>query len=277
MNLSYNVTPSFIDGSAGKLFALHYAPLKISEKSECIIIAASFAEEMNRCRYMSTLLAQSLANHGYGFISVDAYGTGDSEGDFKDAGWEQACQDLLAGISYAYTLGYQKITLLGVRLGALQALKVSSEISNLKRLIFWQPLINGQSALVQFLRIKIAASMNRDEKPETIQSLEAQIESGNHINVSGYDVSPELFRGTQATKFDDYIDSVSVPVGWFTVLSSADRKTPRGDMMLIDKWRQNGTKIIHQELIGIPFWQTHERALVPELVDATIQHVIETD
>jgi len=277
MNLSYNVTPSFIDGSAGKLFSLHYAPLKISNKSECIIIAASFAEEMNRCRYMSTLLAQSLTNHGYGFISIDAYGTGDSEGDFKDTGWEQACQDLLTGISYAYTLGYQKITLLGVRLGALQALKISSEISNLKRLIFWQPLINGQSALVQFLRIKIAASMNRDEKPETIQSLEAQIENGSHINVSGYDVSPELFRGTQETKFDDYIDSVSVPVGWFTVLSSADRKTPRGDIMLIDKWRQNGTEIIHRELIGIPFWQTHERALVPDLVDATIQHVIETD
>ncbi len=74
----------------------------------CIVIAASFAEEMNRCRYMSTLLAQSLSSQGYGFLSVDAYGTGDSEGDFKDAGWEQTCQDLITGVSYACTLGIKK-------------------------------------------------------------------------------------------------------------------------------------------------------------------------
>lgn len=55
MNPKCHITPNFIEGSAGKLFTLHYAPENISNESECFIVVASFAEEMNRCRYMGTM------------------------------------------------------------------------------------------------------------------------------------------------------------------------------------------------------------------------------
>jgi len=270
------ITPSFIQGSAGKLFSIHYAPSSITSESECIVVAPSFAEEMNRCRYMGTLLAQQLSQQNFGFLSVDAYGTGDSEGEFESSSWEQSCKDLKTAVSYACTLGYQQISILGVRLGALQAIQTSVEINNLKRLIFWQPVINGQAALTQFLRIKIAASMQRNEKTETTQELEIQIENGQHISVSGYEVGPDLFKGIKAAKFETYLDAVSLPVGWFTVISSADRKTPRGDIMMIEKWRQKGVVVNHREVIGPPFWLAHERTLVPELVDATVRYVTES-
>jgi hypothetical protein len=118
--------------------------------------------------------------------------------------------------------------------------------------------------------------MQRDEKPETIQDLEKQIEKGQLISVSGYDVSPALFKGIKVAKFASYIDALSIPVGWFTVISSIDRKTPRADMLMIEKWRQCGAIINHQEIVGPPFWLAHERTLVPELVKATTHYVIQS-
>jgi len=277
MHPSFRIEANFIQGGVGKLFALHYAPQKISEVSECIVAAASFAEEMNRCRYMSTMFAQRLSLLNVGYLSVDAYGTGDSEGEFEDSTWTQNYDDLLTAISYAESLGYQRISILGVRLGALQALRAVTETKRIRRLIFWQPVINGQAALTQFLRIRIAASMQRDEKPETIKDLEQQIENGRHISVSGYEVGSDLFNGIKTAKFDRYVDALDVAVGWFTVISSAERKTPRGDMSMIDKLRQNGILVDHQEVVGPPFWLAHERTLVPELVDATVNYVAQTD
>ncbi len=273
MQPAFHIVPEFIQGSAGKLFSLHYAPNHISKASECVIVAASFAEEMNRCRYMGTMLAQQLSQQNIGFLTVDAYGTGDSEGEFKDSSWKQCYEDLMTALSYARNLGYQQLSILGVRLGALHAMQACAEIKNLKRLILWQPVISGQTALTQFLRIKIAASMQRDEKPETTHDLEKQIENGQHISVSGYEVGPALFKGIKAAKFESYIDTAALPVGWFTIISSSDRKTPRGDTIMIEKWRQKGAMIEHREIVGPPFWLAHERTLVPELVDATVRYV----
>lgn len=272
-----DITPLFIEGDAGKLFTLHYAPKNNSVKSECFIVAASFAEEMNRCRYMGTLLAQSLSKLGYGFLVVDAYGTGDSAGDFQDASWEQSCRDLITGIEYAKILGYQQVSLLGVRLGALQAIRVASEVKEIKRLIMWQPVINGQAALTQFLRIKIAASINRNEKPGKIKDFEAQIDRNENLSVAGYDMSANYFKGIRSANFNNYIEFNSSPICWFTILGSADRKTPQGDLKLIEKWRKNGAVIDHREIIGSSFWQAHERTLVPELIDETIEYVTGAD
>lgn len=138
-------------------------------------------------------------------------------------------------------------------------------------------MINGQAALTQFLRIKIAASINRNEEPGKIKDFEDQIERGEYLSVAGYDMSPNLFKGLKAANFQDYIELNSSSICWFTILASADRKTPQTDLKLIEKWRGNGAAIDHKEIIGPPFWQAHERILVPELIDETIKYVTNTD
>lgn len=276
MNPDFRITPSFIDGSAGKLFALHYAPPDITNQSECFVVAASLAEEMNRCRYMGTMLAQQLSVRGYGYLAVDTYGAGDSAGDTRDVRWSQICQDLKTAIDYAHHLGYQYVSLLGIRLGAMHVIQVAANSPNIKRLIFWQPIINGQAALTQFLRIKIAASIGRNEEPGTIKDFEAQIARGEYLNVTGYDIHPEFFNGIKTAHFKNHIESCSMPVGWFTTLTSADRKTPQGDIKLIQAWREKGCDVRHIEVIGPSYWQAHERTLVPELIEETVKHVTET-
>jgi len=275
MDSSYKIIPKYIRGDLGQLFTLHYQPENLSDDTECFIVAPSFAEEMNRCRYMCTMLAQQLAEQGYAYLSVDPYGVGDSEGDFVDANWEQSNKDLLTGVAYAEELGFKNISILGVRLGALQAMQILNEIKNLKRLILWQPVINGQSALTQFLRIKIAASIGRNETPGTISDFDAQIENGESVEVAGYDVSPGLYSGMKASRFEEHIDLCSVPVGWFSTLASEDRKTPRAEMNMIEKWQKKGATVDHRVVYGPSYWQVHERTLVPGLVDATVKYIMD--
>ena len=273
MTHSCRLNPAYIAGTKGKLFALHCEPEARNNRAECVIVVPSFAEEMNRCRYMQTMLAQQLVGHGIALLSVDPFGTGDSQGEFVDADWQQWIQDIITAADYAEQLGYRSITLLGIRLGALLAVAAAPEVKNLQRLVFWQPVSNGKVALNQFLRIKIAAAIGRDEDGGTTAQFEEELNRGNSIQVAGYDVSPELFKGLQAAHFDQHLPSITAPISWFTVLASEERNTPRADLKTIEQWRAEGKQIDHLMTIGPAFWQAHERTLAPNLVNDTASHL----
>ncbi len=268
-----HLDPAFIEGTRGSLFAMHHAPAHIDDSTECFIVVPSFAEEMNRCRYMQTLLAQALNKQGYGLLSVDPFGTGDSAGNFSETDWDQWKKDVVSATDYAKQLGYKHISFLAIRLGALLAMEATPYIDKLKRIVLWQPVTNGKATLNQFLRIKIAASIGRDEKAETTAHLEELLNEGKNIEVAGYDVSPSLFKGIQSAHINNHLETTSIPIAWFTVLASAERKTPRGDLQAIEKWQGQGTKIDHKTIIGPAFWQAHERTLVPDLITATMEYI----
>lgn len=276
MSSHYRLDPAFINGSQGALFSMHYTPLSASDT--CVIGVPSFAEEMNRCRYMQTMLAQQLCEkNNTGLLCVDPFGTGDSAGNFNEGGWEQWVDDTVTAYHYAKHLGYTNICLLGVRFGALLALAATEKLLGTEetpsRLVFWQPIINGHSAFTQFLRIKIAASIGRDEEAGNTADLEAQMLEGKVIEVAGYFVSKDIFTGIRDAAITNHLSITNVPIDWYTVLASEERKTPRGDSKVIDKWMENGATINHHKVIGPAFWQAHERTLVPSLVTDTVNHL----
>ena len=79
--------PLFIDGTAGRLFAIYLAPAPEAPRRGAVLYLPPFAEEMNRSRRMVLLQARRMVELGYQVLIVDLYGTGDSEGDFADARW----------------------------------------------------------------------------------------------------------------------------------------------------------------------------------------------
>jgi len=274
MKNAFSLEPAFIDGSRGSLFTLHYAPAQRQGVSECIVIAPPFAEEMNRCRYMQNLLGQALAKHGYGLLVPDPYGTGDSAGEFAEADWQTWKQDIIGAAEYSNQLGYEKVTLLGIRLGALLASAVATEVKALKRLVFWQPVCSGKVTLNQFLRLKIAASIARDEDAGTTAQLEEEIDKGHSIQVAGYDMSPDLFKGIHGATLGNDINFANIPIAWFSILASAERKVPRSDLKAMESLRSSGATIDHHTVIAPAFWQAHERTLAPELVNPSLNYLL---
>lgn len=270
---TFEIIPEFIPGGKGSLYSWHYCPELITEETECFLIIPPLAEEMNRCRYMCTLFAQAVADKGMGCFSIDPYGTGDSAGDFVDCNWQQTIADMLTALEHLTSLGYKKISLLGIRLGALQALDLVEQFQGINRVILWQPITNGNMALTQFLRIRIAASLSRNEKAETIKDFDAMIEQGKPVEVAGYDLSPSYYHSIKTAKLSAENNYNQTPIAWFTTIASAERKAPKVEINTINKWRENGANIDYTVLVSPPYWQVHERTLAPDLVTATLAYI----
>ena len=79
--------PLFIDRPGGDLFALYHPPRRAPQGG--VVYIPPFAEEMNRSRRMAALQARALAESGWGVLTIDPYGCGDSAGDFADARWDR--------------------------------------------------------------------------------------------------------------------------------------------------------------------------------------------
>ena len=60
----HRVEPLFLDGGAGRLFAVHVRPEAAAR--ETLIYVPPFAVEMNRSRRMAALQARALAARGIG-------------------------------------------------------------------------------------------------------------------------------------------------------------------------------------------------------------------
>ena len=268
--MSYHLVPTFLKGSKGQIFNLHFKPTSVGEGKTCVIIAPAFEEEMNRCRYMCNMLAQGLAEGGVATMMSDPFGTGDSAGEFRDLNWQQLGEDLLTTVEHAKAEGYEQLVLLGIRLGALTVSEIAAKSEHIHKVVFWQPVVNGKVALTQLLRIRIAASLGRDEEGGSVKEFEQMSADGKIVEVSGYELSPDLFTGIQSAKLDDAMSQLDVPVEWFTAVASAERKPPRAELSAIAKWQEKGKSISHNVVVGPPYWQVHERTLAPELVKQTV-------
>ena len=165
----------FIDGGAGRIFLTEHGPRDAGSVATALLILPAFAEEMNKSRRMYTLLAAELAARGTVTVVLDYQGCGDSEGDFEDARWSNWERDVRCAIDWIREgFGELPLALLGHRLGAALALTAATApTARIERLLWWQPVLQGQQFLTQFLRLRIAGGLTgagADDR-ETTQSL----------------------------------------------------------------------------------------------------------
>lgn len=268
---THRISPQFIDGPKGRLYTVLFGPNN-NETTECIVVIPALAEEMNRCRYMVNMLAQASAKHNLSVLHADFYGTGDSDGEHSDCSIESWIEDISTAIEHCRSLGFQKISLLAIRHGALLLPSVVQRHPDIARILLWQPVIDGKQAVTQFLRIRIAAAMARNEQAESTKDLIEQLERGEALEVSGYDVAPELLLNMQSLNISKSPVS-EIPCNWYSVIPSADRKVPRPELAAIDAWNEQNPSVSHHVVIGAAFWQAHERTLAPELIDVTTEQL----
>jgi len=189
----YKITPLFISSTRGSLFAMYYTPI-ISNGSQCIIHIPAFAEEMNKSRHMVAMQAQAWAEQGYAVLVLDLWGTGDSQGDFSEATWDIWLNDIDTAVKWLQEKEYISINLWGLRSGVLLALDYLQKHGlNIDKFICWQPVLNGELFIMQFLRLRIAAAMmNKNKTQEKTSELKQQLLNGQSVEVAGYFLNPEL-------------------------------------------------------------------------------------
>ncbi len=269
--------PTYIKGSSGYLFSIYFPPLPVDSGQKNIIYIPPFAEESNRCRAMMAKQARNLAKKGIGVLAIDLYGTGDSEGNFVDGNWDQWISDVKIAIEWLKEQHSQKCnTLWGVRLGAMLAADVALETEDINKLIFWQPVLNGKNYLTQFLRIRIAANFNNNDKTLGTKELRQQFKDKRSVEVSGYEISPELAFSIDNIETSKITSLGTINIDWFEILTSEKANISRSTQKVIKACSNTGTTISLHQVSGPAFWQLHERILAPDLISETTKQVTES-
>ncbi|MEM9056541.1 MAG: hydrolase 2, exosortase A system-associated [Pseudomonadota bacterium] len=262
--------PFFLAGSAGRLFALH-VPAAGERTGQGVLLCPAFAEEMNKTRRQALLQARAFAAAGRDVLIVDLHGTGDSDGDFAEARWEQWLDDLARGAAWLVEQGAGRLCLWGVRLGALQALALAAGAlaPQVERVLLWQPVALGKAFVTQFLRLRIAAQLNAAGGGETTASLRERLGAGEALEVAGYMLSPALVEAIDAQNLRAATPSVACAIDWVEIGGRGNGLTP-ASAGAVKALEAAGATVVPHAVPGEPFWSTPETTTVPGLADAGV-------
>jgi exosortase A-associated hydrolase 2 len=224
---------------------------------------------MNKARHVTAAAARALAERGFGVLTVDLIGCGDSPGDFADAEWDAWVDDVVASVYWARTRGTGPIWLWALRAGALLASAALPRLDESASLLLWQPVLSGRSHLTQFLRLGIAAGVVGEgvERSGTKQLL-ARLARGQAVEIAGYTLSPSLCDGLATAEFTLPPDRVERIV-WLEVDASARTSLSTAGEAMIDTLRSRGVRLDARVVPGPGFWQAVELADCPALIEAS--------
>ena len=260
--------PFFMETAAGRLFAIQHLPPAGMAVRGHVLCALPFNEEMNRSRSMVTLLAQSLAAIGIGTLVVDLLGTGDSQGDYVDARWDIWLDNLASAQAWLQSQAGGCVALWGIRLGAILAAELHARAANPRvALLLWQPVVEGKVHLNQFMRVKIAAQMDRVELPKlTTAAMRQQWLAGQSVEIVGYEIHPELALAIEAASLVSHRVAEATAVLWLEQASNESGELSIASRKALQTWPGEGVRLTTEQFDGPPFWQVHERALAPDAV-----------
>lgn len=256
----------FIKSDEGSLFYVLFKAKKYRSRGS-ILFAPPFAEEMNKSRRMVALQARRLAENGFNVLVPDLFGCGDSEGDFSEATWRgwksnlSYCANWLA----KHCLENQ-LVLWGLRTGCLLASDpMFAKQFAVHGYLFWQPILNGDLFLNQFLRLRTSAGLMSGQR-ESIKDLRHSLACGQQIEVAGYNISPSLFADLSAARLQPPSEC---PVAWIDIVMDDSPRPSVAVEKIVSDWRALGVSLYHTNTCGGPFWTTQEIIEIPDLLNMT--------
>ena len=260
--------PLFIPGQTGDLFAMYYPPADNDQPKKVFLHIPAFAEEMNKSRRMVALQARAFAQQGFGVLVLDLLGTGDSSGSFSDATWLIWQRDIDTAIQWLVGQGAESINLWGLRMGGLLAMDfIANTGVKIDKLICWQPVLNGETFVMQFLRLRVAAAvMDRHAPQEKTSELKHQLLDGKAVEVAGYLLNPDLIMPMLALRANELDLSAVSELMLFEVVSSEDVEVSPANAKFIEILNSNNQRATIKTVVGSPFWSTQEIVAVHDLI-----------
>ncbi len=236
-----------------------------------ILILPPFAEEMNKTRHLISALMQQLTAAGCNCFMLDNFGTGDSEGDLDQASVDIWRNDIQQLIKLLQQQGYQRLSIIAIRFGALQLFDLlnNTELS-LQHIVLWQPIFEVKKFWQQFARIKVAEAMASGNKISQ-KELEQQLLQGDTLEIAGYPISPEFYQSLLNIKASIPSQLSECKLSWFET-SQLDNTAAPVQKMLQQLQQQGDLNFV--QLKDEPYWQTIELANADKLISLTVQQLV---
>lgn len=261
-----SIDAGFLDQPSRRLFRLLLRPTDRAPRGS-ILFLPPLAEEMHMSRRNVAMQARLLAESGFNVLLLDLTGCGDSPGEFVDASWQTWKQDATFALDSLRVLDSVPLILWGLRLGGLLACDLSEEREDIQRLLLWQPVLNGEQQIDQFLRLRTAAAAVDRITGFDRRSLWGELRSGHALEIAGYDLSPALALEVAEVRLRDLTPSCAVD--WIEIFASETPEMTPPSRNLAAHWRENGVPVETMALNGEPFWRAQDAAINDTLLRAT--------
>ena len=264
---AYAISTEFLNCDGRKLFTLTFKPEGAPARG-AVLFLPPFAEEMNKSRRTVALSARALAAAGYCVMLLDPSGCGDSSGDFSEATWGNWKRDADCAITRLKQLFDLPITLWGLRLGALLACDVAVARSDLHSLILWQPVLNGEQHVDQFLRFELAGQALKGKVGFDRASLWNELRNSRPLQVAGYHLSSQLALDIARHRLADLHPGCSVT--WLDIARPSAAEPNVASVNVMGLWRKKGVPVTWACSDGEVFWRNVDAPDSPALPVATV-------
>jgi pimeloyl-ACP methyl ester carboxylesterase len=162
-----------------------------------MVLCNAFGQEAVRAHRTMRVLAERLSRAGHAVLRFDYFGAGDSMGDDLDGDLDGWAGDIHEANRVLCSLsGVTQTAWVGMRLGGTVALRAAQQTTNrLKRLVLWDPVIDGNRYL-EHLRERHVATLEEafSLPPEPTLADLARDPANFRDEALGFALSP-LLRG----------------------------------------------------------------------------------
>jgi exosortase A-associated hydrolase 2 len=247
------VKAEFLEHLGRKLFCLILEPADNADRGS-ILFLPPFAEEMHKSRRLVACQARELAEAGYRVMLLDITGCGDSGGDFSDASWKIWLQDAQFAAHFLIDQGTGPLYLWGLRMGALLACELAHERAEFQKLVLWQPVLNGEQQVDQFLRLRTVPFSANTEATFDRKSLWKELRAGRSLEIAGYELSSKLALELARARLNDLRPQGQVR--WLEIGMVPDARLAAGSENVVAHWREQGISVDTGIVKGDPFWRS---------------------
>jgi exosortase A-associated hydrolase 2 len=260
--------------AGGECFCVWRCPAESSALRGAVLHLPAFGDEMNKSRAMIASASRRFAMQGFGVLTLDPLGTGDSTGDFVDGSIGRWAEDIGCALDWLDTHTAGPLWLWCLRFGALLAPPVLKRTQTKASLLLWQPVIAGAQYLTHLLRMKIAgAPPDATGDRQDLARLRQRIREGHSIEIGGYGISSRLACELEKAGLDVPRESVG-PIRWLEVSSSAAPMLSPAARARIGEFDAAGIDVTGTVVQGPGFWQSAEIESCPGLIDASVTALV---
>jgi pimeloyl-ACP methyl ester carboxylesterase len=142
----------FFGNSNRQLFGAYHPPSSSAQTRGAALLCPPWGPEYFSCHRILRGLAARLSDAGFHVLRFDYYGTGDSAGEREDGTLDTWCEDAALAMEELRDMsGCTRMTVVGVRLGAVVGWRLARASEEVDQVVMWDPVADGSTYVRELL------------------------------------------------------------------------------------------------------------------------------
>lgn len=178
-------------GSSERQLLGVYTPALPLPRRRGVVICPPLGQEYIRSHRTCRILASRLAEQGRDVLRFDYFGTGNSGGEVEESSISGAIADTLSAIEEIKDLAaVRRVTLVGLRAGALIATLAASQSKAVDKLVMWDPVSDGRAYVQDEIHSGAPQGANGDREAQGFVFNRALQDELSLFSLADLDASP---------------------------------------------------------------------------------------